>query len=114
MSSGTWCVVRVVKTVNHEFLFLNKISKEDKQKIRTIRMSEQIIIDFFIECLVKSNYKISLEEAISKFENIPSNMTLKRFAEEKGRTREGYLKTYEKLFYHALLCVPLSIDYDFI
>lgn len=114
MPLNTWCTVRVVKTINHEFLFSDKISMEDKQKIKTIRICEQIIIDFFITCLVKSNYKISLEEAISKFENVPSNMTLKRFAEEKGRTLEGYLKTYEKLFDYAMLCLPISVDYDLI
>ena len=71
-------------------IFLNNITYNSLHdiKIKTIKQAEQIIIDFFYNCIKKNN-NISLDDCILLFEN-SKHTNLNDFSESKMRSPESY------------------------
>ena len=86
--------------VEHELQnFSDTVSAKRKQYEINKKTKELIISEF--SDMIFVNCDITLEEAVTKFENVEEGMTLEEFAKLKNRTKESYLNSYQPYFEEA-------------
>ena len=77
------------------------IIKIEYLKQRGIFQAKELTVKFFMDLLCQ-NPKITLDEAILKFEDVDKKYTnLEDFAKDKNRDGHGYRKAYSELFIEA-------------
>lgn len=76
----------------------NAEARKERKEIN--RKTRELVVSAFVEMII-ANPKMSLEEAILKFENAKENETLESFATKKMRTKKSYILSYQSYFDEA-------------
>ena len=74
----------------------NKHKKINPEEQELNDNAQNMVVDRFLEYIDQNN-NITIEQAILKFEK-SHHSDLDKFAKEKGRTKESYLRSYTDLF----------------